>query len=95
MPLPKLVAIVKFCKQIRIIAQISFYCLAKRKHGKPPKRKSNKHNGRKSATEKDNTDSEEDSDSDESLPENEEFPVVMDANSLDQPGKFYLNITKN
>ena len=70
--------------------------------GKRRKRKSNKHNGRKrknvgqqldSNDESENDSSSDDSDS--SLPENEEFPVVMDANSLDRPGKFYLDNTKN
>ena len=71
---------------------IFFYCIAKIKRGKPPKRRSNKHNSRRSAAEKDNTDFEEDSDSDESLLENEEFQVVMDSESILRPGYFSAKI---
>ena len=64
--------------------------------GKRRKRKSNKHNGRKrknvvqqsdSNDESEAESSSDNSDSDESLPENEEFPVVLPADSAQLAGK--------
>ena len=75
--------------------------LTKKKQGKSAKRKFNKHNGRKGKNVGQQSDSNDESeaesssdhsDSDESLPENEEFQVVMDSESILRPGYFSAKI---
>ena len=77
--------------------------LTKRKQGKSAKRKSNKHNGRKrkkvgqqsdSNDESEAESSSDHSNSDESLPENEEFPVVLNPESSQAAGKYPKDKTK-
>ena len=78
--------------------------VAKRKRRRPAKRKSNKHNGRKrkdsvqqshtnereanSTKECQNESYSDQRDSDDSTPENEEFPVVLQVEAPQLQGKF-------
>ena len=77
--------------------------ISKKKRGKPKKRKSNKHNGRKRKNDGRQSESDDGneneassghSDSDESLPENEEFPVVLNPESSQAAGKYTKDKTK-